>query len=271
MRGRAFWCGALCAVAAAGGAESVRDGLVEPVRDVWLGPMVAGQVSEVHVGEGAEVKTGERIVSLADRVQRLEVERRRIVREDASELRAAEARLALMQEDVKSTRDLFETTASVSREELRRKEVEARLAEIDVDRLRQAEEREQAELEIAQARLEMNQIRAPFAGIVAEVRVDAGENVRVDQEVVRLVDMSEAFLVMNLPAELAAELTTGESATVRFGPGQDVGKTGTVAFVSPVIDPGSGLRRVKIHFVNTPPRVVPGQVGFWVEEDPAHD
>lgn len=242
------------------------DGLVEPVRDVWMGLQVSGRVAELSADEGDEVEEGRRLLALDDRIEQLEVERRQVVFEDESELQAARARGELLKQEVASTRELFKSTASVSREELERKEVEFRLSQIEIGRLEQDRRRTAAELAIARERLALNYIDAPFAGVVAEVRVDEGESVQSGQPVLRLVDVSRAFLVLNLPAEALHGVRAGQPAALRFRGEVPVVKTGVVAFVSPVVDPASGLRRVKMLFENDEPAIEPGRVGFWVAE-----
>jgi multidrug efflux pump subunit AcrA (membrane-fusion protein) len=86
-----------------------------------------------------------------------------------------------------------------------------------------------------------------------------------------LVDLSRAYLILNLPADLVADLQPGQSVTLQFGPERNLQKPGTVDFISPVVDPASGLRKVKMLFVNDPPRVEPGRVGFWITGENTHD
>jgi len=254
----------LCWVVGTAGAQDRFEGLVEPVRDVLMGPPVSGRVSDLHVGEGAAVQQGDPILSLEDDIEALEVRRRQLVLDDRSELLAARQRRDLLKKDLDSTRSLFETTASVSREELDRKEVEYSLSVVEVGRAEQAERREEAELEIAKARMSQYHIHAPFSGVLAQVSVDAGESVQAGQPVLRLVDVSEAYLVLNIPAEVAQNLSVGEEGSLSFGPEAEDNVTGTVSFISPVIDPASGLRQVKFLFSNTGPQVEPGRVGFWL-------
>jgi len=261
-----FILAGICCTAGIAVAE-LHDGLVEPFRDVFMGPNVGGRVAVLHAGEGDSVEKGKPLLFLDDRIERLELERRRMMRNDESELKAARERAKLLKEDLQATKDVFETTASISREELRRKVVEALLAEIEVGRLEQAEEREQAELDMARARLDQNHIIAPFSGILAEIRVDEGESVQGGEAVLRFVDVSEAYLVLNLPADLVSGLKRGEQVTLQFGSKRDIVKSGKVAFISPVVDPASGLRRVKMHFINDAPQVEPGRVGYWVRKD----
>ncbi|WFB36459.1 efflux RND transporter periplasmic adaptor subunit [Kiritimatiellota bacterium B12222] len=252
-------------------AQSEFEGLVEPVRDVLMGPPVAGRVATLYAGEGAVVKKGEKLLVMDDSIEALEVQRRKMVLEDQSDLLAAKYRKDLLKEDLESTRKLFESTASVSRDELARKEVEALLAEVEYNRMEQMERREQAELDIAKARLQQYVLIAPFDGVMAELSVDEGESIQAGQPVLRMVDLSSAFLLLNLPADLAAGLKMDEEVVLVFQLDDEVVKKGKVAFISPVIDPASGLRKVKMFFKNDAPKVEPGRIGLWVREGAAHE
>lgn len=252
-------------------AQTSYEGLVEPVRDVLMGPPISGRVETIETAEGMTVKAGTMILQMESQIESLEVERRQLVLDDTSELDASQYRRDLLKEDLESTQKLFESTASISRDELARKEVEAILSEVEVGRLKKAERREVAELAIAKERLKQYRIVAPFDGIVAEMSVDEGESVQAGQPVLRLVDVSSAYLVLNLPAEVAGELQKGQKVLLNFDRTAEVRKSAEVSFVSPVIDPASGLRKVKMLFVNNAPQVEPGRIGHWMKEGSDHE
>ncbi|MCC5848608.1 MAG: efflux RND transporter periplasmic adaptor subunit [Verrucomicrobia bacterium] len=255
------------------GAESVSfHGLVEPERDVLLSPAVAGRIAKLHHREGDRVEEGTLLMELDSKVEILEVERRKTVLEDKTELNAARQREALLKEELESTRALAERTGSVSREELNRKELEAVLAGLEVSRLEQAKIREEIELNIARERLALQKILAPFDGIIAQLPQDEGESVQPNQPVLRLVADDEANLMVNVPARIARRLTIGDPVRLRFHLEDEVEKTGKVDFVSPVVDPASGLRKVRLRFDNREePRVEPGVSGEWLVSGDLHE
>lgn len=246
------------------GAQTGISGLVEPFRDVLLSPAVPGRIAELPFREGERVQEGDMLLELDARVERLEVRRREAVFEDDSELRAARERLELLQDELASTRALSERTGSVSREELNRKALETVLAELDISRLEQAQAREHIELEMAKERLALQRINAPFSGVLAQMPLDVGESVQPNQPAMRLVDDDQAYLVVNVPAELVRTLKVGQAVDLEFLMEEGIRKTGEVAFLSPVVDPASGLRRVRMLFENSNPKVEPGISGRWI-------
>lgn len=256
----------LIATAVFGDGPRSYHGLVEPERDVLLSTAVSGRIMKLHQREGARVAGGELLLELDSRVEQLEVDRRRTVLEDRTELNAARERQKLLLEELESTRSLAERTGSVSREELNRKELETVLAGLEVGRLEQAKVREQIELEIARERLALQRVVAPFDGVIAQLPQDEGESVQPNQPVMRLVADEVSHLVVNIPARVARRLTPGDPVRLRFELEDVVEKTGEVAFISPVVDPASGLRKVRLRFDNQDPRVEPGVSGEWVLE-----
>ncbi len=240
------------------------EGVVEPIHDVLLGFPVPGRVARLHQEEGARAESGGALMELDARAEELEQARRRLIFEDQTELEAARAREALLEEDVAALRQLFERTGSVSREELNQKELEHRLSGIAVERLIIAKERERVEYEMSEVYLSQRRIVAPFDGVVAEVLLQEGESASANQPVIRFVDDSVCFLTLHIPSRIAAQVHVGQSARVRFAEGDEVEKVGHVAFIAPVADPASGLRRVRIEFVNDAPKVIPGTLGVWI-------
>lgn len=255
----------VCASAGVTRAE-VLLGLVEPNREVQLSLPVAGRLARIHFREGDRVDKGALLVELDSRMEALEVERRELIYRDTSEVDAARARAALFEETLESARRLHERTGSVSREELLRAELEHTLAGLDVVRLEQAAERERVEYEMALLQYALRRIEAPFEGVIAELNFEEGESVHANQPVLRLVDDNQAYLTVHAHALRAALTSLGAPVRMRFADGQPVQKTGTVVFISPVVDPASGLRRIRIEFINDPPRVTPGVTGQWLPE-----
>ncbi len=247
-------------------------GLVEPERDVLLSPAVAGRIAVLHHREGDRVEEGALLMELDSKVEKLEVARRKTVLEDMTELNASRQREALLKEELESTRALAERTGSVSREELNRKELEAVLAGLEVSRLEQAKIREEIELNIARERLALQRILAPFAGIIAQLPQDEGESVQPNQPVLRLIADDHANLMVNVPARIARRLNIGDPVRLRFHLEDEVEKEGKVDFVSPVVDPASGLRKVRLRFDNREaPRVEPGVSGEWMLPEGLHE
>lgn len=216
--------------------ETWVNGITESINDVVLGASLAGIVGRRPVGEGDSVAKGDIILELDQSLEVLEVERRAKIME-------------LRETDLNSLKKLVERSAiSVSREEVMKAQTEYSVAAV--------------EFKIAEEQLRKRRIIAPFEGVIAELVPDVGEAVQAQQPVVRLVDSRRCFFICNLEADRAHHLVEGEPATLQLPSGTElVTVLGEVAFVSPVVDPASGLMKVKVAFENADGRIRPGVSG----------
>ncbi len=216
------------------------EGITEPFRDVQLGLAVPGIIVKRLVNEGDFVSTNQVILQLDNRLEELEAARRKLLVENR-------------RTDFEATRQLFENSKSVSKDELDKKEVEYRVAEVDY----------LAALEQVRRR----QLLAPEPGVVVEILREVGEVCDEYQPLIHLVDVRQAYFTCNLEASDAARLRLGQAAKVQIAETpQPVTVTGEVTFISPVVDAASGLQKVRILFNNAEARIRPGLSGRLVLE-----
>lgn len=239
--------------------SAVAFGITEPFMDATLSATVSGTIEVIDIKEGEFVKKGESILKLERRLESLETERKRLVAESTIEIESAKSQVETIKENLEGTRQLFEETQSVSKEELQKKELEFKLAQAELDRLVVVEKLEAIEHNIAIAQLEKRIIRAPFSGIITKHFLEIGENCSPQQPLVRIVDISKVRLISYVEAGVRVNLKKGMSVTVQIDSTSSAGSyQGVIEFVSPVIDPSSGLREVKVLFENRDGKVKPG-------------
>ena len=240
-------------------------GLTEPVKDVTLSSEVAGQIAKIFFKEGDHLSKGSIILELNKKFEELEVKRNKLVWESKVEVNSASTRAETLKSLLESTRSLFKAMGSVSKEELETKELEYKLAVAEHDRLKIAEERERIEYEMALEKLEKLILKSPIQGIVTELFLDEGENCEPRQPMVHVVDTSKCLLICNIEAPLGQNLKKEQSVDLEIPVGsQIVHKKGTIIFVSPVVDPASGLLTVKSEFENPDGSVRPGVAGSMI-------
>jgi RND family efflux transporter MFP subunit len=210
-------------------------GITEPVFDVALSMAVAGVVATHRFKEGDFVQANDVILELDQRLEELEVDRRRHVMENRKA-------------DWESTRQVSSKTSSVSRDELLKKEADYRVAA--------------TECEMAAEQLRRRKLIAPGAGIITELNVSTGEACSAYQPIVRLVDTRRCFFVSDVEASLSGQLKNGQSVELEIDDARaPIKVSGKIEFVSPVVDAASGLQKVKVVFDNTDGRVRPGLAG----------
>jgi RND family efflux transporter MFP subunit len=242
-------------------------GITEPYRDSTVSTTVVGAVSSIDVNEGQFVRRGQTLIELDNELEKLEVDRRKLVMESKVELESAQAQFELIGEDLATTRELYQNTRSISEEDLMQKEMDYALAEAEVNRLKIAEQREEIEYKIAQAQLENRLVKAPFDGIVVRLFVEEGENCSPQQPLARIADTRRVRLVVHMDSGLSRTLKRGMGVRVRVDEmNSPITRRGSVEFISPVVDPSSGLREVKVLFDNADGRVHPGVAGSLLLE-----
>ena len=225
---------------AAGAAEIQATGIVEAFLDVTLSTPVPGIVMSRKFEEGARVPAGAVLLELDNNLERLEVERRRIVRDQK-------------QTELEGLKKLLTTTKGVSKEEHDTKEAEYRVAAVEHD--------------MAVEQLRRRQVIAPHAGVITEIMLEVGEACAAYQALVQVVDTSQCYLVASIEASQGSRLKRDQNLRLEIdlGGGKAV-VPGKVFFVSPLVDPASGLQKVKILFDNKDGRVRPGLTGIVLSE-----
>jgi len=217
----------------AGGAKLV-DGITEPFLDVTLASPVHGIIAREHFKEGDEVKEGQVILDLDQKIEELEVTRRKEIAKRAKA-------------DMESTRTLLATTKAVSRDEMEKREMEHAVAVVDEG--------------VALEQLRRRQIAAPFQGTIAELLLQRGAGCEPYQHLVRLVDTRQCYFVGYVQGALASELKVGQTVRVDTA---GLSFKATLSFISPTADPASGLTKVKALFENEGGKLRPGMASKMV-------
>lgn len=219
-------------------AALIIDGITEPVFDVTLSLPVPGIIAAEHFREGDFVQTNAVILELDSRLESLDVERYELAMDNKKQ-------------DWESTKKVFEKTASVSRDELLKKESEYRIAQV--------------EREIAVEQLARRKLTTPRDGVITEIRLHVGESCAAYQPVARVVDTRHCFFVCNAEAKAAKSVQLGQAVDLEFlDATAPIKLQGKIVFVSPVVDGASGLGRIKAIFDNMDSSIKPGMAGRMI-------
>jgi RND family efflux transporter MFP subunit len=241
-------------------------GITEPVSDVTLSATIGGLVSKIFLKEGAMVQKGAVLLEMDQRIDELEVERRKLIWDGKAELEAAAARVKTLKWMVDSNLELFKTTASVSKEELEKLQLDYELAVAEKKKLEAQKERERVEYEMARDSLRKRTILSPIRGTVVKIFLEEGEGFQENQPLVQVVDTSRAIFTANVEEWVGRNLRKGQMVSLKIIAGKStVLVRGILVFVSPVVDPASGLLQIKAEFNNSDGVVRPGVAGFLLK------
>ncbi len=211
-------------------------GYSEAVADAELAFPVPGILGDWYFEEGDTVREGAVLAELDSGLESLEIERRKLLMESA-------------EKEYERVKTVFDRGSVVS--------------EGEVDAARSAFEVAAMEHRLAEEQLERRRMRAPFGGVlVSSYGFQPGEAVERNQPVARISDPSICRFVCYVEGDLAYALEVGNPAELNFKiGGEPIMLEGTVSYVSPVVDPASGLVEVKVTFSNQSGVVRPGIAG----------
>lgn len=238
-------------------------GLVHPHNELTLSMGVGGVVSRLNVRPGQAVKANQVLLVLDDRLQAIEVSRRQVVFEDDSELNAARDRSRALQTMYQDTKRVFDSTGSISRDEMSKLEVELSGARGRLEQLLAQKRREKLEYEGALQERALRAMTAPRAGVITRVEPKVGEWAKPGETLMMLVDASTCFLTTNVPLKAVPGLKAGQGVQVRFESAANAAPAaGRIAYVSSVADAASGLVEIRIDLPNPGLRIRPGIKGM---------
>jgi len=225
--------------------------ITEPFTAVTLAAPVIGQVEKRVAEEGDRVDKGDVVLILENLSESIEAERLKIVWEDKAGLEASKLRERILKNVFESSKTLYEKNGSVSFEEMQRSELDYQLSRADRKRLEVEEKQEKLAYELAVSIREKRFIKAAISGIITKIHLKEGEGCELNQPLVEIVDATKGLVVANVTESVGRNMKTGQKVnlSLRIGKGV-VNKEGRIFFISPVVDPASGLMEVKVEFDN---------------------
>ena len=220
-------------------------GIVQPQGDAiaHVGTIVPGRVIQLHASEGEYVTKGKTIAE----IETLEIGKARAEylnarAQEEQTRRGLERQQRLAGEQIGAERTLEAAQADYDRALAARKEAEAHLRSFGINPA-------QASSSFANRM----RITAPISGMISDRAVTLGEYVDLADNLFTIVNTGTVWIEAKSTPSQAASLAVGSPAVVRGPLGERV--SGTVIFISPVVDPES--KSVTIRFA------VPNQRGVF--------
>lgn len=252
-------------------------GTTLPYRQAEVAAGVSGIVTDVHVRDGQQVAVHAPLVNIEENLWQAKVQEQSAycdkLEADLARLRAGYLREEIAQKRaaVKESKvDLQRLSAELKRKEelyysknlsatewdqarFSQQAMAARLEQAEADlalvergfrsELVQAAEADlrsaQAQLVQAKDSLQKAQIKAPFAGVVVQKKVEIGEWMNMGSVVVSLADVSKIKVEVAVPEQYIQAITMGMRAQVALDalPGREI--TGEVIEIVPKVSPGT--------------------------------
>jgi len=221
-------------------------GTVRAAQTSQLSSQIMGNIVTVQAHEGERVDSGQVLVLIDDAQLRAAVEQATAVELAAQkEVSAAESEFTLTQTTVKRYQQLYEKK-SVSPQEFDEIKTRAQAAEARRDMAQAGLAQANAALAQARTSLGYTRIRAPFAGIVTERKVDPGTLASPGMPILTLEDTRNYRLEVTVDETDVRLVRVGQSAPINIDALESPEIIGKVAQILPGADPGSRSFLVKI-------------------------
>ena len=249
----------------------IAEGVVRARHSAEIKFELAGRIANVHVQEGQQVRRGQALATLDDREYVVASEEARANTLDAL------GKLAVEESDFgepsagaeELSEALAELDAMARRGEITRDEHRAREMDLGIAAVRDGAFRREllevrsglAASRAAQQRAELNLertiLRAPFAGVVSGLTLNAGERVQVGETLCTVVDDVEIEADIGVLESDLKALELGRPALV-YIPALDLTVAATVDVISPRIDPASRTCQVLVRLRSDDGKIKPG-------------
>ena len=203
---------------------------LEPEKAAEVLTKISGEVQAILVEEGDWVAQDQVLARLDGRAQRVS-------------LQETKARCRAIELDLVRIRKLFDQDVA---------------SEKGLHDARYAFEEAEAQKQAAELQLEYTEIKAPFAGVIAERFVDPGQTVAEGTELFSIVDQTPLLVRIHLPERQAQRIAPGQTVVISPDTEPDARVPGQVVRIAPIVDARTGTVKVTCEVDANDYRLRPG-------------
>ena len=240
---------------------------------------VSGTIKNFNVKEGQHVRANEVLIEIDDQEYRLKWERAEALRlkylsdllldkqfaEPDKELDSrARERISQAEQEFSKAGSLF-GQGMISREEFEKAKrnyetvlIESGIKKDEVMAASKGLTQAEIDTKIAQMEIEKTKIKAPFMGIITDIKVSPQEHVSAGRELFTLVNISQLKVQAKVLESEVGKMKVGHEAALRFSAYPGKVFKGRVEAISPVIKPEDRTCTVHILVDNPEEEVKPG-------------
>jgi RND family efflux transporter MFP subunit len=240
---------------------------------------VSGTIKKFNVKEGQHVRANDVLIEIDDQEYKLKWERAEALRlkylsdllldkqfaEPDKELGPrAKERISQAEEEFSKAGSLY-GQGVISREEFERAKrtyetvlIESGIKKDEVMAASKGLTQAEIDTKIAQMEIEKTKIRAPFGGIITDIKVSPQEHVSAGRELFTLVNISQLKVQAKVLESEVGKMKVGHEADLRFSAYPGKVFKGHVEAISPVINPEDRTCTVHILVDNPQEEVKPG-------------
>lgn len=248
-------------------------------RKVVMKAEVSGIIKSLNVEESKHVREGEVLAVLDDRQYRLELEKAEATRLSVLSELLVEKRFSKSEEPISSSEnrkireakaefekasDLFQK-GLISRNDFDKARMQYELSLIESGEMKEeilaaSKGLTQAEIDVKRARLnlEKTEIRAPFSGIITDIKISPQEHLTAGRELFTLVDISQIQVHAKVLESEVGRIHVGREVQISFSAYPEKAFKGRIAAISPIVNPEDKTCKVVIEVDNPEEQIKPG-------------
>ncbi len=206
---------------------------IEAFADATVIAKVGGEVQEILVEEGDDVKSG-------DVLARLDGDRLRL------EMEQAGANLRKLKRDYQRNLDLKDRGL---------------ISAGDFEKIQYEMEALQATYDLAGLEFGYTEIRAPIDGVISERFIKVGNTIAVNEPTFHVTSLEPLISYLHVPEREYRRIDPGQEASIFVDALAGEEFAAIVSRVSPVVDPGTGTFKISIEVSDPSRRLKPGMFG----------
>lgn len=248
-------------------------------RKIALKAEVSGVVKSLNVSEGKHVKTGEILLELEDREYRLRLEKQQALRlkylsdlylERQFAVADKEVPAAILEKLNKAEAEFNKASSAfrkglVSQADFEKAEKDYEIVLIEAGRKKdeimassKGVTGQEIEVKIAQMELDKTRIRAPFAGIITDIKISPREHIDAGRELFTLVNISQIRVKAKVLESEIGKMSVGREVDLRFSAYPGKVFKGLVEAISPIVNAEDKTCAVHISVDNPTEEIKPG-------------
>ena len=203
---------------------------VEAFAEAAVIAKVAGEVREILVEEGDDVRSGQVLARLDGDRLRLEVSQ-------------SEANLRKSQRDYQRNVDLKERGL---------------ISAGDFEKIKYEKDALEASYNLTRLEYSYTEIKAPINGVISERIVKIGNTIDVNAVTFQVVSLEPLISYLHVPEREYRRIARGQAAVIEVDALQGSEFQGVVDRISPVVDPGTGTFKITVEVSDPTRRLKPG-------------
>jgi len=259
-------------------------GQTEAIRQITLSPKLNGEIIQLPIFEGKIVKQGDLLLKLDDKEYQFSLS------ETRNKLLKARGEFEIKKIDRKTLSELVDSSAVIKlnllTKEWKTAQQQYRNGEIDeatYERIRLNYQSAQiipgvrheemvasqtgfssALINYERAKLNLShcEIKAPFSGIIGDLKVQLGQFVSSGNECFKIVDLSRIRVNVGVLESEIQHLKVGRSASIQLPAYPDEELKGKIVTINPLVDPDNKTCRVTVEIDNPDFKIKAGMFAY---------